>query len=238
MDHTETEQRPYVTTREAHETEGILAGGTLAVTIAGAGGVVLTILGLAGILPDALMAVSAIAIGGAFILSASSIAARFSSLIQTASEGAMETSELGMGMTSEFIGGIAGVALGIISLVGTVPNVLLPIAAIVFGVTLLFGIGVQIRLNNLEMEVSKAHDMARKVAREAVYAASGVQTLLGLGAIALGIIGLIGISTVVVTLIAMLSVAAATLLSGTAVTARMWTYFEATQQRQSTVKPQ
>ncbi len=227
MNHTETQEHPYAAPRETHETQGIVAGGSLAVTIAGAGAIVLAIIGLSGILPDRLASVAAIVLGGGFILSASSIAARFSSLMSLASEGTVETSEMGMGMTSEFIGGVGAVALGVLSLVGIIPNTLLPVAAIVFGATLLFGLGVQARLNDLEMQANRTHAMARRVAKDAVYAASGVQALLGLGAIALGILGLIGIATLVLMLVAMLSIGAATLLSGSALSARMWTYFEA-----------
>jgi hypothetical protein len=222
MEHTEPEQRPYVRTGETREGEAVLMGGSLAETIAGAGAIVLSILGLVGILPDALLAVSTIAIGGAFILESGSVASRFTWLARQVTRTTFETGEMAVGMTTEFIGGIAGIALGVLALLGLVPNILLPIAAIVFGFTLLFGVGVQARLNDLEMEYNTGHERARRVVREAVSASSGIQILFGLGAATLGILSLVGIAPVMLTLVSMLIVGAATLFSGAAISARMW----------------
>jgi hypothetical protein len=222
MEHTETEQRPFMGTRETHEGEALLMGGSLAETIAGAGAIVLSILGLVGILPDALLAVATIAIGGAFILESGSVASRFTWLVRQVARTTLETGEMAVGMTTEFVGGIAGIALGVLALLGLIPNILLPIAAIIFGFTLLFGIGVQARLSDLEMEYNTSHELARRVVREAVSASSGIQILFGLGAVTLGILSLVGIAPVVLTLVSMLTVGSATLFSGAAISARMW----------------
>jgi hypothetical protein len=221
MNHTETQRGPYPSIEE-HPSEGILMGGSLAETIAGAGAVVLSILGLVGILPDTLPAVATIAIGGAFLLESGSIASRFAWVLRQVTKSTFETGEMGVGMTIEFVGGIAGIALGVLALLRLVPNILLPIAAIIFGFTLLLGIGVQMRLNDLEMQCNSAHEMARKVAREAVSAASGIQILFGLGAITLGILSIVNIAPMVLTLVAMLSVGGATMFSGAALSGRLW----------------
>ena len=114
-----------------------------------------------------------------------------------------------------------------LSLLGLVPGVLLPTAALVFGFTLLFGMGVQNRLAGLELECSSEQEMARgemarRTIREVVSAALGMRVLFGLGAMALGIISLVGILPVTLTLVTMLSVGGTTLLSGAAVSARAW----------------
>ncbi len=205
---------------EAHKTEGIVSLGSLSQTVAGAGAIVLSILGLIGYLPYMLLAVSAIAIGGAFILESGAVALRFRWL-PTLSGPSFLTA---VGMTTEFLGGIAGVALGVLSLLGLVPTILMPVAAIVFGLTLLFGILVQTQLNRMEMECSTGHQRAYRFSGEAVSAASGIQILFGMGAVALGILSLIGITPLILTLVALLAVGGASLFSGAALSARMWEF--------------
>ncbi|MGD0232264.1 MAG: hypothetical protein ABSC19_18225 [Syntrophorhabdales bacterium] len=222
MDHREMERGPFTGAEEARPIEGILMGGSLAQTIAGAGAIVLSILGLLGMLPEALLAVSTIAVGAAFLMASGSIASRFNAVLTQITRTTPETGEMAIGMTTEFISGIAGIALGVLSLLGVVPTILLPVAAIMFGFTLLFGVGVQTRLMDLETQCGAAHEMARRVAREAASAGSGIQILLGLGAITLGIVSLVGVVPFTLTLVAMLSLGGATLFSGAAISARMW----------------
>lgn len=209
-------------TEEAYPAEGILMGGSLVETITGAGAIILSVLGLVGILPEALLAVSTIAIGGAFLMASGSTVSRFNWILAQLTRTTFETGEMAVGMTFEFIGGIAGITLGVLSLAGLVPTVLLPVAAIVYGFTLLFGIGVQIRLNDLEAHCNAAHETVRRSVREAISAASGIELLFGLGAITLGIVSIVGFMPITLSLVAMLSVGGATLFSRTAISARMW----------------
>jgi len=223
MERTESQSEPYTGTEELHPTEGIVMSGSIAETITGAGAIVLSIIGLVGILPQALLAVATIAIGAAFLMASGSIASRFNWVLSQSIGTTGEAEEVAVGMTTEFVSGIAGIALGVLSLLGLVPQVLLPVAAIVFGFTLLFGIGPQTRLNDLEMMHSGlTHGMARRVAREAGSAASGILILLGLGAVTLGILSVVGLVPVTLTLVAMLSLGGATLFNGAAISARMW----------------
>lgn len=206
---------------EAMRSVEILRTGSMAEGAAGLGAVVLAILGLAGILPFLLLPISTIAIGAALLFEGGAIAARFSNLLTGMSRSGAQTTELGGGMTAEFLGGAAGVALGILGLLGVLPAVLIPVAAIVFGGSLIFGSAVTTRLNSLEIASSGGHELAQAAAREAVAAAAGVQVLVGLGGIALGIIALIGVAPDVLSLVAMLSIGASVLLSGTAISRRM-----------------
>jgi hypothetical protein len=208
---------------EIHENEVVVMGGWLAEAIAGAGAIVLSILGLAGIFPSILLPASIIALGSAFVLQSSSIGSRFNWVLRETTNSAFETGEVGVGMTTEFVGGVAGIALGVLSLLGLVPDVLMPIGVLVFGLTLLLGVGVQTRLNHMEADCDETHHMIRRIAREAVSAASGIQILFGLGAVTLGILSLIQVFVpAVLTLIAILAVGGATFFSGVTVSARMW----------------
>ena len=154
-------------------------GGSLVETITGAGAIVVAILGLVGILPEALLAVSTIAIGSAFLMASGFIASRFNRLLTQMPRTTLETREMAIGMTIEFVGGVAGIALGVLSLVGLLPLILLPAAAIVYGFALLFGTGVQARLDDLEAQCNAANESVRRVVRETISAASGIRMVFG-----------------------------------------------------------
>ncbi len=199
--------------------------GSLAEGSAGGSAIALAIIGLAGIVPSMMVAISTIAIGGALLCEGGAIATRFSSLLLATSKGQWDTSELGGGMTAEFLGGVAGAILGILGLLNMVPMVLIPVAAIVYGSALILGSGATVRLNSLLISHSEEHKIAKEVAREAVIAAAGIQVLIGLGSIVLGILALTGISPLYLSLVAMLAVGFADFLSGTAVGGRMLSAF-------------
>ncbi len=192
--------------------ETLLMGGSLAETVVGIGAVVLAILGLVGMYPGVLLAVSIIAIGSAFVLEGSSVASRFDLMTREMGWGSEA-----VGMTTEFIGGVSGIILGVLALLGIVPNVLLPVAAIVYGVTLLLGAGIQSRLTELEIQCDVTHETTRTVAREALSAASGIRVLFGIGAVTLGILSVVGLAApVVLTLVAVLAAGSAMLFTGAA----------------------
>src|SRR5262249_45281906 len=150
----------------------------------------------------------------------SAVASRFRHLIRETAPYELDTrTELGGGMGAEIIGGAAGVVLGILALVGLAPAVVLPIAVIVFGASLLLGSGATADLSTLS--VGPRHERFAQVARQATVAASGVQALIGVSAIVLGILALVGLDPLALTLVALLVLGAGVLLSGSAVSTRM-----------------
>jgi hypothetical protein len=199
----------------------IVRGGTVAEGVAGGIGIVLAILGLLYILPQMMLPIATIVLGVAFLLEGGAIASRFSKLLSETAKGRFETSELGVGLTTEFIGGIATVILGILALLRIAPSILMPVSAIVFGATLLFGSGVTARLNHLEEPKSEDYRAFREVAHEAVTVATGVRILLGLSAVVLGIIALSGISWMILSLVSLLCVAVSDVTNGSALAAKM-----------------
>lgn len=205
-------------------TAEVIAGGSMAEGIAGIAAVVLGIIGLAGVLRMPLLAVGTIAAGAALLFEGAAVSARYRDLLAHVSSG-HNALEVGGGMSAESIGGAAGIALGVLALVGVASGVLVSTAAIVFGAAILLGTGVTSRLNSIEVESSGEHPTARAVAHEAMSAASGVQVLVGLGAAALGILALLGIAPLTLTLTAVLIVGFALMLSGSAVSARMFGIF-------------
>ena len=196
------------------QTARMVESGSLMESIAGLAGIVLAIVGLANVLPQILLPIATIALGAGLVAEGGVIAARFSNLLTATGKEQYQTTELGVGLTSEVVGGIAGIVLGILALIKIEPMILLPVAAIVFGATLIFGTGINSRLNNMQIGQSGGDAHFRAVAREAVSASSGVQMFLGLASIALGILGVIGINPLTLSLVALLCVGSPTSLPG------------------------
>jgi hypothetical protein len=210
-----------LTPREVRKSEEVVAGGGTAEIIGGAAAVVLSIIGLAKLFPDYMAAISSIAAGGALILEAGAIAARFRSIVAETGSGQVGEAELGGGLSAEFLGGAAGVVLGILALLNVMPGVLLGVSAIALGGTLLLSSGANARLNDFAYAVRRPERTAQEIARDAVMGAIGLQVIAGLGSVVLGILALIGFTPLILTLIAFLSIGGAIVLTGSALAGRM-----------------
>jgi hypothetical protein len=134
----------------------------------------------------------------------------------------MEAMEIGTGVTTEFAGGLAGIVLGILALIGLVPMVLIPCAVIVFGATFILSSGLTNRLSYIEN-----YSRSQQLSREAVEASSGVQVLVGMAGITLGILALIGFAPMVLSLVGILAIAVGGSLSSAALTSRLWNVMHA-----------
>lgn len=199
--------------------------GSIGEALGGVGAAAVAIIALAGVKPEILLGVAIIAAGAALILEGGAIASRFTTLLHETSDSKVETTEISGGVTGEFIGGVTGVVLGILMLLNIYPLILASISVIVFGGTLLIGSGTTSRMNSLVMEHNQSSQFTRKVTREAVEAAAGVQILIGIGAVVLGILGLTGIDPLILSLVGVLSIGAADLISGSAVSGRLMGVF-------------
>jgi hypothetical protein len=205
-------------------TAKLILSGAMAETITGAAVLVVAIIGLAGFMPMAMLAIATMGLGVSFLFEAGTVTSRMSNLLSEVTESRVDMAELGGGLSAEFIAGLGGITLGILSLVNVAPMVLLPIAAIVFGGALVMGSGVKARISHLTIS-QEEHKLVREVARQALIAASGVEILIGLGAIALGILAILQIAPIELSLVAVLSVGGMLLLGGTAIGARMLSLF-------------
>lgn len=199
-----------------------VAGGSLVQGLTGGGAAVLAILGLAGILPAFLATIATIAVGAAFFIEGMAIVGAFNRL-RTEESGRLASALLGAGVTAEFIGGIAGVVLGVLALLGTLPALLVPIAVIVFGGSLLLSSGGISRIGMMGTEYESSR--WQETMREGVVATSGAQSLVGLGAVTLGILALLGYASLVLSLVGLLAVGASIMLSGTVLGGRMMSFF-------------
>jgi hypothetical protein len=198
----------------------VVAGTSLISALAGAGGFVLAVLGLSNVFPDYMLTVATICIGAALLFFGGAIAARHSRLMQDL--GAGGTTEVWSGITAEFLGGTAGVVLGVLGLLGMDPVVLSASAAIVFGAVLLLGTGVLYRLNDMSIRASGANSAVQQLTKDAVKAGIEVQVLVGVAGITLGILSLVGFSPMILALVSMLSIGFSILLSDSTLGGRMF----------------
>jgi hypothetical protein len=213
---TEEERRPLGKTVE------LAAHGSTTEAIGAAGAIVLSILGLAGILTHAMMAIATIVLGAAVLLDAAATGARHSHFLHEAATGERHLirGEVAGGISAGSIAGIAGIVLGILALLGIAPTLLCAVAVIAYGAALLFGSAAKGRFASLSAARHEgiAHEHA---IHGAMSASAGGEVLMGIGAVVLGILALLGFAPVTLVLIGLLAVGASVLLSGTAFGARM-----------------
>jgi hypothetical protein len=215
------EQEATVELAERKLSMEVVAGGSTAEAIGGIGAVVLAIVGLAGVLPVEMARIATIVLGAALLFEGGSLVSRFSKVLSEIDGRTFGMAEIGGGVTVELMSGLAGIVLGILALMGVVPLTLMSVAVVVFGAALLLSTGATSRLNALAYEQEGWQESHHRLAREAVSAATGVQMLLGLGAITLGILSLVGITPMILILVGFLTVGVSILSSGSAIAGRM-----------------
>lgn len=199
-------------------TLAIAGGGTTVEAVAGAGAVVLTILGLVGMSPVWMAAIASIAIGGALILGGASAAVASARTSMPYQSGRSEA--IG-GASFELIAGGAGIVFGILALLGIMWATLLPIACIVFGGALI--LGSQNTISNVSLHAPYAGEPGREyLSRDTAYAAGGTEVLIGIGGVVLGILALVGTYPLILVLAAFLSFGVAILFSGGALAMRLF----------------
>jgi len=202
-------------------TARMIEAGSTSEAIAGAGAVVLGILGLIGVYPNTLDAIACIAAGAGLLMAGGAIAGRFSRLTN-AVEPSQPRQEVTGSLGMEALAGAAGVVLGILALLGIGTISLLAVAAIVLGAGLIMAGGARSRLESM----SRFHVTGESRAmQDVVYVSSGSDILVGVGVIVLGILALSGIAPLTLTLVSMLAVGAAILLGGSTIAAQAFRYF-------------
>lgn len=199
------------TAEEERTTARAIIGGSSVEAIGGATAVVVAIIGLAGFLPTYMAAIATIAIGAALMFEGAAIFARWKALTRA---------EPGLrgGVGTEVFGGAAGIVLGILALVGVVPNILLPVAAIVFGGSLILGGAVEAEAADV---ISYRDPRRAHLFHETAQASGGVMVLVGIGAAVLGILGILTVGPVLtLTMVSMLAIGGAVLVGASALVAR------------------
>lgn len=202
-----------------------ILGGSLTESFFGGATIVLALMGLSGIMPELMLPVATITMGAAFLFESGSISMRFSRLFARTSADPIEKFDFGLGLTAEFVGGVTGVVLGVTALMQISPEVLVPVAVMVYGGTLILGSSVPVRLNELEFGGSEESARLGKIAREAMFAASGADIILGFSAMVLGIVALAEPVWGTLSLVALLVIGVSGFLDGAAITTRLAAFF-------------
>lgn len=208
--------------REIEKAEKGIAGASGFEGVAALGGIVLSILALANVAAVSLTAIAAIVLGAGFLFEGGGISAGYSRLL----DGRGETNlVVGGGSTAQAFGGLAAIALGILSLVGVAPGVLLPVSALVLGGTLMASAGTLYDLQSLLANIEPTDEGPRQVAKQALRGSAGMQILAGVAAATLGILVLTGATVAALGMIlvpvAILTVAVAMGLESGVVTGRI-----------------
>lgn len=205
------------------------SSGALVEAIGGLSVIVLSILGLAGLVPDFLAAIAGIVVGVSIFSQGAAVAGEYHNLYSRLAGGAVGAVELGAGMSIEILAGAAAIVLGIIALIPIRPDILLPALVIAAGAALILSAGTVQRLNNLKIAAAETPALAQQVMRTTTGGAAAGQLLAGMAAGVLGIIALAslpsgaaaaGATSATLTLIALLVLGASILMSGGSLAAR------------------
>lgn len=215
----ETERRPLPSPVERKQLTEVAAGGSSLGAIAGAAGAVLAIIGLAGAFPFLMTSISAIVVGAGLFTEGTSLSA---ALAKVDRQNVFEESGAASGFALQGLAGAAGIVLGILSLIGLVPGVLIPIAVITVGGAMAFGGPARAELNLSVLELGGASATARRAAVQAVHTSGGLLTLIGLGVITLGILALVHVPPMgTLVLVALLALGCALFLGDSALLGRV-----------------
>ena len=216
-----TQRRDPEPTPTTERTLSALAGGATVEALGGLAAVVLVVIALADILPFTLTAVASLCIGAALLAEGAAIAGRWSHLINLTGADRNARSELGGGVSAELLGGLCVITLGVLALVGVAPTVVLPVAVLVGGAALLIGTSAVSRLSMLRILPGVAPERGLNMGREQVSAAAGLQAIVGIAAITLGILALIGFAPAILTMVGLLCLGVSEMISGGAVTTKV-----------------
>jgi len=214
------------TAEHPRTTRVVEAGGAATESMGGVAVIILAIIALAGVLPGVLTDIAGIIFGAAFIVEGAALAARQTAIMGQMAEPGIEQLEAGGGMTAEFVAGLAAIILGILSLIGLMPLVLMPALVITGGAGLILCAGAVGRLNDLRTAGLGVNPTARVAAATGVASAAAGQVLAGLAAVTLGILALVRVGDPqLLATVGVLVLGAAIALSGTALSGKMLSLF-------------
>jgi hypothetical protein len=208
------------------EARGVLTQPTtLAPLSEGAAGIaviVLSIIGLAAVATGSMASIATIVIGAGLMVEAANTAMEYGRVTRVEA-GIGEIAEPGADMTVEFMAGGTGIVLGILSLIGINAVHLVPAALIVFGAALLLAGVSPTQIGTVTM----GEGMARNVTwRSELSPSRGIQMLIGVAAVILGILALVVMAdNAVLALVGLLAVGAGLLATSANFTRAMLTTF-------------
>jgi hypothetical protein len=184
--------------------------GLLTEGAAGIAAIVLTVVALAGVSTLVLASIAAIVIGIGLTVQAFNSAAEEARVMAPHMDVSAQDSTLGGEVMVDCVCGLTGIVLGVLALVGINAAHLLPPALIVFGGALLLGGFTSMWPRT--MRVASSGTETRFVSYRGSPAAGGMEVLVGLAAIVLGILSVIMAPFGVLVLAGFLAIGAALLM--------------------------
>lgn len=199
--------------------------GGFADALGGVATVVLAIIGLSGVAQSMILGVVTIVFGAALLIQGGAMLSEYARVIFPAGTTTPSVSQFGVGSLSAiFLVGAAGMALGVLALIGIHPETLAAAAVIAFGAALVLSANSVSNLHLLRTSSEGAGAQTPRTGSEILAAgiaagSAGVQAIAGFAAIVLGILAVAGNSPAVLSLIALLILGATLILTGTT-----WSY--------------
>lgn len=193
----------------------------------GLGGLLLIILGVLSLRSINAILLNSIAtiIAGVVLISVSgSLSLQLGKELAARSRETLDASQLRSGMNAGALAGLAGVVLGILSILGRSPAVLTAVAVIAFGAAVLFDYVAHAQLRALRMTSAETSDQAARLALPAASSTSTATVLIGVALITLGVLAVTGTNTNVLVAVALLSLGSYLFLESTAIVAYMMSW--------------
>lgn len=188
----------HTTAAAATETSGIFGE-----AVGGLATIALAIIALAGTAPDFLLAVATVVFGAALLVEGTSIVAEYALAAVPGAFGVAAG-----GLAAVFLAGLAGIILGVLSLLGIHGIVLTSAAIITFGSALLLNSSSMLNLYSVKARAGSEFVMGGAVGTAAA------QALAGVAALVLGILAIAGHQSMSLDLVGLLVLGAAILVTG------------------------
>lgn len=205
--------------RETTMHQNAVAAGGLVDAIGGIATVVLAICGLVRINPPVLASVATIVFGVALLLQGSASVVDLRQITKTTGSAGVEP---GGNVAAVLLVGIAGIVLGILSLLRIDTNVLIPVAIIAYGAGMILGSSAVPQLHALRRVGTpgqRGGAGVESLVSELASMSAVSQSLAGIAAVVLGILVLAGLNYPVLNLVALLELGATLVVTGGALTA-------------------
>lgn len=219
-----------ITSRESAFRETAAYGGLID-AIGGLATVVIAIVGLSGVNAPMMASIATIVFGVTLLVQGGTMLSEYAQIIFPA--GSRTTNVEGFGGSSlsvVFLVGVAGIVLGVLSLLGIEPATLTPIAAIAFGSALVLSSNAVWQLHVLGQESLRSRDQAGAggseiLASEMAFGSAGIQALSGLAVIVLGILAIAGAANdLTLNLVALLALGATIVFTGGSLSATLLSF--------------
>lgn len=209
--------------------------------IGGIATAVLAIIALSGFNPMVLSAVATIVFGAALLIEAGTLLSEYAQIIFPTGTAARSTEAVGGendgGLAAMFLVGAAGIVLGILSLLGIASAALTAVAVIAFGAALILSSGSVRHLYVLQTSARRmdaSQTGSEVLAGEMSSGSSGLQLLIGLAAVVLGILATAGIRTPLLTLVGLLILGVTVILTGSTLSGLILSFMRPTDSTTST----